>query len=84
VEFHERSICQDQGQRADQPDRTRQFDRTSQGMKTQPCRDVCKNPTGQKRQRTGESNRLRFNALPPDFRIRVAVMEPIAGKETVG
>jgi hypothetical protein len=83
VELYERCVCEDQGQRTDQPHGYGQFDGTCDGMNAQPCGDICKDPAGQKWQRTGQSNGSSFDILPPDFRVRVAAMEPIARKEPV-
>src|SRR6202008_4517419 len=52
-------------------------------MDAQPGCDIGKDSTGQKRQRTGQSNRPRFDTLPPDFRVRPAAMEPITAKEPI-
>ena len=68
VKLHESGICKDQWQRADQPHGNSQFDRVSYRMDAQPGCDIGKDSTGQKRQRTGQSNRPRFDAPPSDFR----------------
>ena len=83
MQLHERGIGEDQRQRADQPHRNRQLDRARYRMKAQPGEDIGEHAAGQKGEWAGYRNRSPFAALPPDFRVRVAPMEPIAGKEPV-
>jgi hypothetical protein len=61
-----------------------QFDGTAYGAKAQPSNDVGKHSAGQKREWAGQGNCSSFGPFPPDFRIRVAPMEPITREEPVG
>jgi hypothetical protein len=57
MQLHESGISEDQRQRTDQPYGSSQFDDIRYGMKVQPSDDGDKDCTGQKRKRTGQSNR---------------------------
>jgi hypothetical protein len=81
---HERSIGEYQRQGTEQPDSEGQFDGTAYGAKAQPSNDVGKHSAGQKREWAGQGNCSSFGPFPPDFRIRVAPMEPITREEPVG
>ena len=84
MQFHERSIGEYQRQGTEQPDSEGQFDGTAYGAKAQPSNDVGKHSAGQKREWAGQGNCSSFGPFPPDFRIRVAPMEPITREEPVG
>src|SRR5271157_4202045 len=83
MQLHERGVGEDQRQRADQPHGNSQLDRARYRMKTQPDDEIGEDAAGQKGEWTGYRNRSPLGALTPDFRVRVAPMEPIAGKEPV-
>src|SRR4029077_13106855 len=83
VQLHKCSIGEDQWQRADHPYCNRKFECARYRMKAQPSGDISKDSTCQEWQRTGQSNRLPFGTLTPDFRVRVSSMNPISCEEPI-
>jgi hypothetical protein len=88
VQFDEERIRDEQGQRAEQPDRERQCDRRAVRVKTQAGAQEREDGAGDEGQNGRPRDGFHFSLamrVPPDFRVLViALVEPIAHEQPIG